>query len=94
MMTRRLWQSIVQTLVRVIVLVVAQSSLFGQCSMCRAAAAAQGPEAAKALNEAILILLLPAVALFCGAFILAMRGNRSSDPDESRREGAPGSWPQ
>jgi hypothetical protein len=85
MMTRRLWQSIVPALVRVIVLVVAQSSLFAQCSMCRAAAAAQGPEAARALNEAILILLLPAVALFCGAFVLAARGNRSSDR---------GSWPQ
>jgi hypothetical protein len=94
MMTRRLWQPIVKTLVRATVLVVAQSSLFAQCSMCRAAAAAQGPEAAKALNEAILILLLPAVALFCGAFILAVRANRSSDLDESRREGKPGSWPQ
>jgi hypothetical protein len=94
MMSRSLWQSIVQALIRVLVLAVAQSSLFAQCSMCRAAAAAQGPEAAKALNEAILILLLPAVALFCGAFVLAVRGNRSSDRDESRREGAPGSWPQ
>jgi hypothetical protein len=94
MMSRSLWQSIVQALIRVLVLAVAQSSLFAQCSMCRAAAAAQGPEAAKALNEAILILLLPAVALFCGAFVLAVRGNRSSDRDKSRREGAPGSWPQ
>ena len=94
MMTRRLWQSIVKTLARAIVPVVAQSCLFAQCPMCRAAAASQGPEAAKALNEAILILLLPAVALFCGVFILAVRGNRSPDPDESRRERALGSWPR
>jgi hypothetical protein len=45
---------------------------FAQCSMCRAAAAAQGPHAAHAMNTAVLILLVPALALFGGAFVLAL----------------------
>ena len=42
-----------------------------QCSMCWTAAAAQGHGAAHALNTGILLLLLPALSLFCGVFALA-----------------------
>jgi len=47
--------------------------LFGQCSMCRTALAGQGPVVANTLNTAILILLIPAVALFSSVFLLAFR---------------------
>jgi hypothetical protein len=51
----------------------AGAPLFGQCAMCRTAAAAQGAHAAHSFNKAILILLLPALMLFSGIFVLAFR---------------------
>lgn len=49
----------------------AAAPAFAQCSMCRTALAGQGPEAARAMNLAVLLLLTPAVALFCGIIALA-----------------------
>ena len=49
---------------------------FLQCSMCRTAAA-QSPGVADTLDSAILILLVPAVAMFCGVYFMAFRGNRN-----------------
>ncbi len=51
-----------------------------QCAMCRTAAAAQA-HAAGTINTAILILLLPAVALFSGVFLLAFRCPAPPGPD-------------
>jgi hypothetical protein len=39
-----------------------------QCSMCRTAAAQ-----ANGIDKAILVLLVPAVVLFCGTFLIAFR---------------------
>jgi len=50
-----------------------------QCPMCRNAAAAQGAAAARALDLAILILLVPAVGMFCGIYWLAVRRLDSTD---------------
>jgi hypothetical protein len=50
-----------------------------QCAMCRTAAASQGPQAARALDLAILILLIPAVAIFTGLFWFAYRQMKSKD---------------
>jgi hypothetical protein len=49
-----------------------------QCSMCRTAV--QGDAAARTFDHAVLILLIPAVGLFCGIFIGIFRG--SSDRHE------------
>ena len=43
------------------------------CSMCYTAAAAQSEQGKAALNLAILVLLLPAVAIFSGVFWVAYR---------------------
>ena len=53
-----------------------------QCSMCRTAAAAQGPEAARAMNMGVLLLLTPAVALFSGIFALAFWCARGKGAEE------------
>jgi hypothetical protein len=50
-----------------------------QCPMCRNAAAAQGAAAARALDLGILILLVPAVSMFCGIYWLAVRRRGASD---------------
>jgi hypothetical protein len=47
------------------------AAAWAQCSMCRTAAAVAG---GKTLDTAVLILLLPAMALFCGVFLTAFRG--------------------
>ena len=55
-------------------------ALWAQCSMCRTAASAQGAAAGKALDSGVLILLLPAMVLFCGVFLTAWRGGRDERP--------------
>jgi hypothetical protein len=58
--------------------------------MCRTAAAAQGPEGARVLDAAILILFLPAMALFCGVFFFAVqRRNVPSGEPPVEHEGRP-----
>ena len=55
-----------------------------QCIMCRTAAAAQSGGASHAMDRAILILLGPAVVLFCGIFLGIFR-SRASAADEQLR---------
>jgi hypothetical protein len=45
-----------------------------QCSMCRTALSENG--GAAVFNKAILILLLPAMVLFSGTFLVVYRGQR------------------
>ena len=55
-----------------------------QCAMCRTAMAAQHG-GADVFNKAILILLLPAVVLFSGTFLLVYvqhRGRSGEKPEE------------
>ena len=68
-------------------LAVAGAPALAQCSMCRTAAASQGAGAASALNTAIVILLIPALALFCGVFLLALGRQRPEGGGESARDG-------
>ena len=62
----------------------------GQCVMCRTAAAAQA-QTARTINTAILILLVPAMALFGGVFMLVFRsapgGEDEAAPRDERVEG-------
>lgn len=63
----------VRHLVAIVAAGAASSTLLAQCPMCRTALGALGPEAADAFNRAILILLIPAVGLFCGVYLLLFR---------------------
>ena len=44
-----------------------------QCVMCRTAAGAQSASASHAMDHAIVVLLAPAVVLFCGIFVTIFR---------------------
>ncbi len=59
----------------------AAGAALAQCPMCRNAAAAQPPEAAGALDLAILVLLAPAVALFCGVYYFSFRYRDGGEDD-------------
>ena len=43
---------------------------FAQCALCKTSAEAQGPEAARSINLAILVLLTPTLLLFFGVLLL------------------------
>jgi hypothetical protein len=51
-----------------------------QCSMCRTAAAAQGAQSA-VLDAAIIVLFLPAVTLFGGIILLAIKSAAAAPGD-------------
>ena len=61
------------------------SAALAQCSMCREAAAQSGAE--KALNMAILVLLIPTLALFIAVFVYALR--RKDEPEPAAGSAAP-----
>jgi heme/copper-type cytochrome/quinol oxidase subunit 2 len=58
------------------------AAALAQCPMCRNAAAAQGPEAASVLDLAILVLLVPAVSLFCGVYYFSFRYRNRGGEEE------------
>lgn len=62
-------------------LALAPSATAQGCAMCYDSAAQQGPESARALNTGILILLLPALLLFGGVVVTALRHRASSADD-------------
>jgi hypothetical protein len=64
----------------------AASPAWAQCSLCRFAVE-QDPSLGRAFDKAIILLLLPALAVFAGIFLVAVRrGARRPpepmDPDE------------
>lgn len=67
------------TVILVVAAMVNTVPALAQCSMCRTALSAQGPEAAEAFNRAILILLVPAVVLFSSVFLLVFRAPKGGD---------------
>lgn len=62
-------------------LVYAPAAAAQSCSMCYDSASQQGPEAARALNTAIIVLLLPSVLLFGGVLVTALRRRDSADSE-------------
>ncbi|HEX5708941.1 MAG TPA: hypothetical protein VFX96_16695 [Pyrinomonadaceae bacterium] len=50
-----------------------------QCAMCKTAVAAGGERVARTMNAAMLVLLVPPVAIFCTIFVAVARGRKSSD---------------
>ena len=67
-------------------LLVAAAPAWSQCILCRQAAAAQPPEAAEALNRAILLLLVPAVGMFCTVYAVALRSAKRDHDDRSETD--------
>ncbi len=49
-----------------------------QCAMCRTAVAAGGERVARTMNAAMLVLLVPPVAIFCSIFAVVARGRRGA----------------
>ena len=54
-----------------------------QCAMCRASVAAGGERAARTMNIAMLVLLVPPVTLFCSAFALVYKYRRPHDGEDT-----------
>jgi hypothetical protein len=54
-----------------------------QCAMCKTSASNLEPGGVRNLNLAVLLLLVPPVAIFCGFFIAAYR--RREPPGDDRR---------
>lgn len=75
-------------------LMVASQTTFAQCALCKTAVTGS-PEAAKlakSLNFAILILLVPPVAIFCGIFLAAFRRRKSRGEASEEESRARISW--
>ena len=64
-------------------------SVLAQCAMCRAAvgSSAEAASMASGMNLAVLVLLIPPVALFCALFVVAYRYRKA--PDEAARKRFP-----
>ena len=61
-------------------------SALAQCALCRSAAQQAGEQTARTLNLAILVLLVPPVAIFCTIFAVAYRRGKGGDEgDEGGR---------
>lgn len=52
-----------------------------QCAMCRTAVAAGGERVARTMNAAMLVLLVPPVAIFCTIFVAVARGKRKQQAE-------------
>ena len=63
---------ILRILTAVLALAPLQAAAQG-CAMCYTAAAQQSAQGKAALDAGILILLIPAIAIFCGVFLVAYR---------------------
>lgn len=49
-----------------------------QCAMCKTGVQAGGEQTQKTFQRAMLVLLVPPVAIFCGLFAVAYRGRRAA----------------
>jgi hypothetical protein len=56
------------------------------CAMCRASAQAAGPDGAKVMGQAILVLLVPTVSIFVGVVLYGLVFRRRSRLDEQAGE--------
>jgi heme/copper-type cytochrome/quinol oxidase subunit 2 len=52
-----------------------------QCALCRTAVQGAGEAAARTMNLAILVLLVPPVAIFCAIFAVAFRRRDGGDDE-------------
>lgn len=69
--------------VAVAILLAAGQTVFAQCAMCKSAIAG-APEAARLsarLNLAVIVLLIPPVAIFCGIFYAVFKQKSRKEVD-------------
>lgn len=50
-----------------------------QCALCRTALQNAAAQTARTMNLAILMLLVPPVAIFCAIFAVALKGRKEED---------------
>jgi len=76
----------VKIVTRFALFAMAASPVWAQCSLCKLAVE-QDPSLGVAFNKAILLLMFPALGVFAGVFLLAIRSSpdpqRKSDEDQS-----------
>jgi len=61
---------------------------FAQCAMCRTGVEAGGEQSVRTMGMAMLVLLIPPVAIFCSAFALVYKYRRpAGDREEVRNDG-------
>ena len=87
-------QSIIKTVMGAAALLVAScSGALAQCAMCKAAISSSADSAAKAsgMNLAVLVLLIPPLAMFCAFFVAAYRFRKA--PGEAEASDIPEETP-
>ena len=60
---------------------------FAQCAMCRTGVEAGGEKSVRTMGLAMLVLLIPPVAIFCSAFALVYKYRNPVDDEEVRNDG-------
>ena len=58
------------------------ASAAAQCPLCRTSVQQAGDSAARTMNLAILVLLIPPVSIFCTIFAVAYRKRKGGDDEE------------
>ncbi|HEV2708406.1 MAG TPA: hypothetical protein VGV59_21000 [Pyrinomonadaceae bacterium] len=58
-----------------------------QCAMCRTGVEAGGEKSVRAMGLAMLVLLIPPVAIFCSAFALVYKYRKPNGDEEVREHG-------
>ena len=85
MLTRRLTSSLPALLCAAALLVaLSAGDAAAQCAMCKTSASNLEPGGVKNLNLAVLLLLVPPVAIFCGFFFAAYK--RREPPGDERQD--------
>lgn len=83
MISERGWKSVAWgaalVLVAAALLLVAPEAAEAQCAMCKTAVRAGGEQAARAINKAMLVLLIPPVTIFCSIFFVFMKYKNKHD---------------
>lgn len=60
---------------------------FAQCAMCRTGVEAGGARSVRTMGIAMLVLLIPPVAIFCSAFALVYKYRRPRGEEEAWKDG-------
>jgi len=79
----RIFQLIFAPLVLAAMTLLTAADALAQCPLCRTALEHGGDAAARTMNIAILVLLVPPVSLFCSIFAIAYK-KRKGDEDEKQ----------
>ena len=80
----RIFQLIFATFALAATTALSASDAIAQCPLCRTALEHGGDDAARTMNIAILVLLIPPVSVFCSIFAIAYK-KRKGDEDMWRK---------